>query len=141
MWPNPQFPAIWSHLLKISLMENFIFYEVLVLGLILKNVLNSLKHKTKMHIFLLFVLVWRKYSRNYHYKNKSETHIGNIFFLFNSHQVRIQSKIYTVTIYIYREFYSRLRLRVTALESLTKKNSVSNLTLYSAETPKAYLWR
>ena len=25
MRPNPQFPAIWSHLLKKSLMENFIF--------------------------------------------------------------------------------------------------------------------
>ena len=24
MWPNPQFPAIWSHLLKKSLMTNFI---------------------------------------------------------------------------------------------------------------------
>ena len=29
MWPNPQFPAVWSHLLKNSLMENIIFCAVL----------------------------------------------------------------------------------------------------------------
>ena len=28
MWPNPQFPAIRSHLLKKSLLENFIFCAV-----------------------------------------------------------------------------------------------------------------
>ena len=28
MWPNPQFPAVWSHLEKKSLMENFIFCAV-----------------------------------------------------------------------------------------------------------------
>ena len=25
MWPNPQFPAVWSHSLKKPLMENFNF--------------------------------------------------------------------------------------------------------------------
>ena len=29
MWPNPEESAIWSHLLKKSLIENFIFLAVL----------------------------------------------------------------------------------------------------------------
>ena len=30
MWPKPQFPAIWSHLQKISLIENLFFCAVFV---------------------------------------------------------------------------------------------------------------
>ena len=41
MWPNPQELRIWSHLLKKSLMENFIFCAM------------YLKHSRKLHYFLL----------------------------------------------------------------------------------------
>ena len=33
MWPNPQLLRIWSHLLKKSLIENFIFCAVILLVL------------------------------------------------------------------------------------------------------------
>ena len=49
MWPNPQFPAIRSHLLKKSLMENFIFY-------IVKNLRNYQIYKTIRSTFSLFDL-------------------------------------------------------------------------------------
>ena len=44
MWPNPQEMRIWSHLLKKSLLENFIFCAVKVMTYYKK--LQPLSHET-----------------------------------------------------------------------------------------------
>ena len=49
MWPNPQYSAIWSHLLKKSLMENFDFCVVsLIHGLIFMD----RNERTRVYVWL-----------------------------------------------------------------------------------------
>ena len=41
MWPNPQELRIWSHLLKKSLIENFIFCAVICLQKCIEKIING----------------------------------------------------------------------------------------------------
>ena len=51
MWPNLQFPVIWSHLLKKSLIENFFFCAVCHTSLMESKDVNCFRKKTPSLIF------------------------------------------------------------------------------------------
>ena len=52
MWPNPQETAVWSYLLKKSLMENFIFCAVKIARQWWLNIV--IKESKQLYITLIF---------------------------------------------------------------------------------------
>ena len=92
MWPNPQFPRIWSRLLKKSLIENLIFGAVLT-GLIEKKTTTD----SFIRIFPQFLVIF-KMLRKYGYTCKNwrksqKTKLKTLWCIANLHTFPVNNNI------------------------------------------------